>query len=101
MDTQGQCEQLVEMGLVRYIGMSNMTIPKLEAVLPLCRIQPAALEIELHPASNNELFDYSLSHNIVPIGYCPIGSPSRPERDGTQEDIADTEMPDRGNCKST
>lgn len=95
MDTWGLCEQLVEMGLVRYIGMSNMTIPKLEAVLPLCRIQPAALEIELHPSFQQpELFDYSLSHNIVPIGYCPIGSPSRPERDRTQEDIADTEMPE-------
>lgn len=32
------------------IGMSNMTVPKLEAVLPLCRIQPAALEMELHPS---------------------------------------------------
>ena len=30
-----QCEKLVDQGLVRHIGMSNMTIPKLEAVLPL------------------------------------------------------------------
>ena len=36
MNTRHQCERLVEMGLTRYIGMSNMTIPKLEAVLPLC-----------------------------------------------------------------
>jgi hypothetical protein len=33
-----QCERLIEMGLVRHIGMSNMTVPKLEAVLPLCKI---------------------------------------------------------------
>lgn len=44
-----QCEQLLEEGLVRHIGMSNMTIPKLEAVLTLCKIQPAAIEMELHP----------------------------------------------------
>lgn len=89
-----QCEELVDRGLVRYIGMSNMTIPKLEAVLPLCRIQPAALEMELHPSFQQpELFDYAAAHNILPIGYCPIGSPSRPERDRTKEDVADTQLP--------
>jgi len=94
MSTWRQCEALADQGLVRYIGMSNMTIPKLEAVLPLCRIKPAALEMELHPSFQQpELFDYALSHNILPIGYCPIGSPSRPERDRTAEDVADIELP--------
>lgn len=89
-----QCEELVEQGKVRYIGMSNMTIPKLEAVLPLCRIQPAALEMELHPSFQQpELFAYAVEHGILPIGYCPIGSPSRPERDRTAEDVADCELP--------
>ena len=77
MSTWRQCEELVDKGLVRYIGMSNMTIPKLEAVLPLCRIQPAALEMELHPSfQQKELFAYAQEHKILPIGYCPIGSPS-------------------------
>ncbi len=93
MSTWKQCEELVDKGLVRFIGMSNMTIPKLEAVLPLCRIQPAALEMECHPSfQQQELFDYALEHQIQPIGYCPIGSPSRPERDRTSEDVADTQM---------
>lgn len=95
MNTWKQCEQLVDMGLVRHIGMSNMTIPKLDAVLPLCRIKPAALEMELHPSFQQpELFDYAVAHQLAPIGYCPIGSPSRPERDRTSEDIADTQMPE-------
>ncbi len=94
MATWRQCEGLVDKGLVRYIGMSNMTIPKLEAVLPLCRIQPAALEMELHPSfQQKELFAYAQDHHILPIGYCPIGSPSRPERDRTDGDIVDTQMP--------
>ncbi len=42
MDTWRQCESLVDKGLVRHIAMSNMTIPKLKAVLPLCRVKPAA-----------------------------------------------------------
>jgi len=94
METWRQCEELVDKGLVRYIGMSNMTIPKLEAVLPLCRIKPAALEMELHPSFQQpELFDYAVAHNMLPIGYCPLGSPSRPERDRTEEDVVDMELP--------
>lgn len=94
MATWRQCEELVDKGLVRYIGMSNMTVPKLKAVLPLCRIRPAALEMELHPSFQQpELYAYAVEQNILPIGYCPIGSPSRPERDRTAEDVADTELP--------
>lgn len=90
-----QCEQLVEQGKVKYIGMSNMTIHKLEQVLPLCKIRPAALEMELHPSFQQPgLFAYALEKGIVPIGYCPIGSPSRPERDRTAQDVADTQMPE-------
>lgn len=93
MDTWRQCEELVDAGLVRAIGMSNMTVSKLEKVLPLCRIKPAALEMECHPSfQQQELFEYALDHDIVPIGFCPIGSPSRPERDRTAEDVADTEL---------
>ncbi len=93
MDTWKQCEELVDEGLVRAIGMSNMTVSKLEKVLPLCRIKPAALEMECHPSfQQEELFDYAIDHGIVPIGFCPIGSPSRPERDRTAEDVADTEL---------
>ncbi len=93
MDTWKQCEELVDEGLVKAIGMSNMTISKLEKVLPLCRIKPAALEMECHPSfQQQELFDYAVARDILPIGFCPIGSPSRPERDRTAEDVADTEL---------
>jgi len=95
MATWRQCERLVDMGLARYIGMSNMTIPKLEAVLPLCRIKPAAIEMELHPSFQQpELFKYVVSRGIQPIGFCPIGSPTRPDRDKTQDDVVDIEMPE-------
>ena len=85
----------VDMGLTRHIGMSNMTIPKLEAVLPLCRIKPAAIEMELHPCfQQQELFDYCREREIQVVGFCPLGSPDRPERDRTPEDIADIELPE-------
>ncbi|MBR1586471.1 MAG: aldo/keto reductase [Clostridia bacterium] len=94
MQTWRQMERLHDMGLVRNLGMSNMTVPKLQAVLPLCRIQPTVLEIELHPCFQQPaLFDYAVAHGIQPIGYCPIGSPNRPERDTTPEDLIDTQAP--------
>lgn len=90
-----QMEWLKKNGYVKEIAMSNMTIPKLEAVLPLCEIMPYAHEMELHPSFQQKaLYEYCISHSIKIIGYCPLGSPNRPERDRTPDDVADTEMPE-------
>ncbi len=95
MDTWRQMEELYDDGLIKAIGMSNMTVSKLEKVLPLCRIKPSAFEMECHPSfQQQELFDYAITHDIIPIGFCPIGSPSRPERDRCSTDVADTELPE-------
>src|SRR5690625_436022 len=64
-----------------------MTIPKLEPVLRDATIKPAVNEMELHPHFQQpELFDYVKANQIEPVGFCPIGSPNRPERDRTPED---------------
>ena len=95
MKTWKQMERLVDMGLVKHIGFSNMTIPKMEAVLPLCRIKPAAIEMELHPCfQQQELMEYCQERGMAVVGYCPLGSPQRPERDILPEDIADMEEPE-------
>ncbi|HAX53505.1 aldo/keto reductase [Muricomes intestini] len=95
MNTYRQCEDLVKKGLIRHIGISNMTIPKMEAVLPLMEIMPVACELEMHVSfQQQELFDYLKAHNIAPIGYMPLGSPQRPERDIFPDDVADLEMPE-------
>jgi alcohol dehydrogenase (NADP+) len=92
MKTWRQMEHLVEMGLVRHIGTSNMTIPKLELVLRDCRIKPACNEMELHPHFQQpEFFDYVVQKGILPIGFSPIGSPGRPDRDKTIKDTVDIE----------
>ena len=93
LETWRQMERLVKRGLVKQIGMSNMTLPKLKAVLPECGIKPAVMEMELHPGfQQKELFDYCVANEILPIGYCPLGSPARPERDKAPEDVSPTEM---------
>ena len=94
MQTWRQMEQLVGSGLVRHIGTSNMTIPKLKLVLRDAAIPPAANEMELHPHFQQPaLFDFVLQNNMVPIGYSPLGSPSRPQRDRAPEDSVDLEDP--------
>ena len=94
MKTWRKMEKLVDLGLVRHIGTSNMTIPKLKLVLRDARIKPAVNEMELHPHFQQpEFFKFVVESGIQPIGYCPIGSPGRPERDRTPEDTAPTEDP--------
>lgn len=94
MRTWQALESLVDEGLVRHLGTSNVTIPKLELITRDARIQPALNEMELHPTFQQpELFRYCLDHGIQPIGYSPLGSPSRPARDRSPADIVDIEDP--------
>jgi len=94
MRTWRKMEELVGTGLVRHIGTSNMTIPKLKLVLRDARIKPAVNEMELHPhLQQPELFEFVVKNGIQPVGYCPVGSPGRPERDRTPDDTAPTEDP--------
>jgi diketogulonate reductase-like aldo/keto reductase len=94
MATWRVLESLVDEGLVRHIGSSNMTIPKLELLLRDARITPACNELELHPHFQQpELVSFCTGHGIVPIGYSPLGSPGRPERDRTEDDSVDMEDP--------
>jgi diketogulonate reductase-like aldo/keto reductase len=94
MRTWRAMESLVDAGLVRHIGTSNMTVPKLALLLRDARYKPAVNEMELHPhLQQPELFAYVRSQGIEPIGYSPIGSPGRPERDKMPEDTVDIEDP--------
>lgn len=94
MRTWEQMERLVDEGLVRHIGTSNMTVPKLELVLRDARIRPECNEMELHPHFQQPaLFDFCMRHAIQPIAYCPLGSPGRPDRDRTPDDTVDLEDP--------
>ncbi|GAF04761.1 aldo/keto reductase family protein [Saccharicrinis fermentans] len=95
MDTWKQCEALVDAGKVRNIGTSNMTIAKFEKTLPLMKILPAVNEMEMHPCfQQQELFDYCMKKQIQPIGFMPIGSPTRPERDIAEGDAVDIQTPE-------
>ncbi|MFR9564809.1 MAG: aldo/keto reductase [Rikenellaceae bacterium] len=94
MVTWSKMEELYEAGLVKNIGTSNVTKAKMELILKDCKIKPVINEMEIHPHFQQpELFDYMMANGIQPIGFCPIGSPNRPERDKTAEDTVPIEDP--------
>ena len=94
MRTWRAMERLVERGLVRHIGTSNMTIPKLTLLLRDAAVKPACNEMELHPHfQQTALFDFVRASGLLPIGYCPLGSPGRPARDRTPDDTVDLQDP--------
>ena len=94
METWQAMESLVDQGLVRHLGTSNVTVPKLRLILRDARIRPSLNELELHPCFQQpELFDVCVAEGVQPVGYSPLGSPSRPERDRTPGDHVDTEHP--------
>src|ERR1035438_5938576 len=94
MATWRELERLVQDGLVRHIGTSNMTIPKLKLLLRDAAMRPAVNEMELHPHFQQaKLLEFVAGNGIIPVGYSPLGSPSRPQRDRTPEDTVDMEDP--------
>ncbi len=89
-----QLERLKLAGLVRHIGISNVTVPKLKLILRDALIKPEVNEMELHPHfQQEELYQFSRDNGMVIIGYCPLGSPNRPERDKTADDTVDMTDP--------
>jgi len=94
MATWREVEAIQEAGLTKHIGTSNMTKAKLELLLQDANIRPVCNEMELHPHFQQPaLKKYVMDQGIVPIGFCPIGSPGRPERDRTPEDTVDVQDP--------
>ncbi len=94
MRTWRKMEELVDRGLVRHIGTSNVTIPKMDLLLRDARINPVVNEMELHPHFQQPVFfRYLMERGIQPIAYSPLGSPARPERDRTPEDTSPIEDP--------
>jgi len=92
MKTWRQMERLQKSGLIRNIGTSNMTIPKLKLLLKDAEIPPACNQMEIHPHFQQpELFNFCVENGIQPIAYCPLGSPGRPERDRAINDTVDLE----------
>jgi len=76
LDTYKSMEQLVDLGLVRSLGLSNFNANQLQRLLENCQIKPVALQIECHPELVQiPLIELCKLHNITVVAYSPLGRP--------------------------
>ena len=70
-------EALVDEGLVRQIGVSNCSVPKLAELLQHSRLKPAMNQVERHPwLQQNALLGFCQQEGIGLTAYAPLGSPA-------------------------
>jgi diketogulonate reductase-like aldo/keto reductase len=83
-------EELVRVGLVKAIGVSNFTAPMLNDLLSYSKIKPAVNQIELHVyLQQPELIEFCKHKDVVVIAYSPLGSPGNYKDKGFPELIED------------
>ena len=77
-DTWKAMERLVDLKLVRSIGLSNFKPSEIDEILQIARIKPVVNQIELHPYLNQqEMREYCAKHNIIITSYCPLANLKR------------------------
>ncbi|ELP91779.1 aldose reductase, putative [Entamoeba invadens IP1] len=80
-ETWREMEKLVEMGLVKSIGVSNFSISQLEELLSIAKIKPAVNQVEFGIfLQQPKLMEYCKEHNIHVTSYSPLGNNGNPAR---------------------
>ncbi|KAM0873442.1 hypothetical protein ACQ4PT_038068 [Festuca glaucescens] len=75
--TWAAMESLYDSGKARAIGVSNFSTKKLEELLAVARVPPAANQVECHPVwQQAKLRDLCSSKGIHLSAYSPLGSPA-------------------------
>jgi alcohol dehydrogenase (NADP+) len=79
-ETWAAMEALVEDGLVRHIGVSNFSVPKLRRLLAAADHPPEMNQVELHPyLQQPQLVDFCHAQDVHVTAYSPLGSADRPD----------------------
>jgi len=78
-DTWKEMEKLVQLGLVKSIGVSNFNSKQLQHIIKNGTIKPANNQIEMHPYfPQQKLVKFCQSHDIAVVAYSPFGCPEHP-----------------------
>ncbi|MUP45456.1 aldo/keto reductase [Gramella sp. BOM4] len=79
-ETWGAMLEAKKQGLVKHIGVSNFSIPKLKELMADTDHAPEMNQVELHPyLQQNELLEFCSKNKINVTAYSPLGSGDRPD----------------------
>ena len=78
-DTWQALERLVDDGRCGSIGLSDITLEKVQEIVAVARIKPAVVQVESHPYLPEwELLSFCQEHGIVLLAFAPLGHSSVP-----------------------
>ncbi|XP_055301506.1 aldo-keto reductase family 1 member B1-like [Sitodiplosis mosellana] len=81
IDTWKAMEKLVDLGIVKSIGISNFNSQQIDRLLANCRIKPVNNQIEASPQINQKkLIKFCQERDIIVTAYCPLGRPIPAEK---------------------
>lgn len=84
LDTWKAMENLVDLGLVKSIGVSNFNSEQITRILDNCRIKPVVNQVECSPTLNQKkLTKFCKERDIVVVAYSPLTRPHAYEKDPT------------------
>jgi diketogulonate reductase-like aldo/keto reductase len=73
-ETWAAMEALVDEGLTRAIGLSDIDADGTRQVVATARIKPAVVEVESHPYHPQwDLYEYCKSEHIILLAFAPLG----------------------------
>lgn len=80
IDTWAAMVELVQLGLVRSIGVSNFNMDQLQRIIQCSSMKPVVNQVEVWPGfMQKDLVDYCRYNGITVIAYSPLGHPNREE----------------------
>lgn len=87
-ETYEAMEELVNEGLVKNIGVSNVNTCFITDILSYAKVKPAVVQVEIHPyLSNKGLIDYCHKRDIQVTAYSSFGASSYHELGSTEPSV--------------
>ena len=79
-ETWRALEDLVDGGHCKAIGLSDLTLERLQEIVAVSRIKPAVVQVETHPYLPEwGLLDFCREHGIVVQAFAPLGHALEPK----------------------
>ncbi|KAM8708822.1 hypothetical protein ACLKA7_015743 [Drosophila subpalustris] len=78
IDTWRAMEELVKLGMVRSIGVSNFNMEQVQRIIQCSSSKPVVNQVEVWPGfMQKDLVDYCRYNGIIVTAYAPLGQPNR------------------------